>query len=267
LLKVVYPAIKAADPDAQVVVGGLLLNCDPVNTPEGMDCTSSTFIEGILAVGGGDYFDGISFHAYDYYFGDGTYGNDNWNSYSDTTGPIVTVKADYLKSLLAEYGYSPKYLFNTEAAVLCGRDGNDPVCRQDDFIQTKSNYVASSSVAASAVGLNANVWYSLTGWRESGLVQNPGLQPIPAYDAFRFNADQLLGAQYVRELEESDGVAGYEFERDGDILWVLWSLDGDDHMIKLTQNPSVVYDVYGKQLAFGNSLLITLSPVYILWDH
>jgi hypothetical protein len=31
MLKIVYPAIKSADPQAQVLVGGLLLDCDPVN--------------------------------------------------------------------------------------------------------------------------------------------------------------------------------------------------------------------------------------------
>ncbi|RMF45718.1 MAG: hypothetical protein D6755_07625, partial [Anaerolineae bacterium] len=35
MLKVVYPAIKAADPQAQVLIGGLLLDCDPADP----DCT------------------------------------------------------------------------------------------------------------------------------------------------------------------------------------------------------------------------------------
>lgn len=267
MLKVVYPAIKVADSEAQVLVGGLLLDCDPVNTPEGMDCTPSRFIEGILEVGGGDYFDGVSYHAYDYFFGNGTYGNGNWHSHSNTTGPVVSAKTEHLKSVLERYGYPSKYLLNTEAAVLCGRDGRELGCQQDDFNYTKSNYVTSSNVAASALGLRANMWYSLTGWRGSGLVQNPQLQPWPAYEAYRFNANQLLDAQYVRELDEYDGVMGYEFEKEGAILWVLWSLDGEDHTIVLPQNPTAVYDVYCAPLAFGNSLLITLSPVYVMWDQ
>ena len=152
-------------------------------------------------------------------------------------------------------------------AILCGSDGRDPICQADDFNQTKSNYVASANAAASAGGLRANIWYSLTGWRASGLVQTPSLQPLPAYDAFRFNADQLQNAVYVRDLDEYDGVVGYEFERDGDVMWILWSLDGDDHVIQFPQNPSAVYDVYGLPLAFGNSLRITLSPAYVIWDH
>jgi len=34
MLKVVYPVIKEADPESQVVFGGLLLNCDPDDPPE-----------------------------------------------------------------------------------------------------------------------------------------------------------------------------------------------------------------------------------------
>ena len=79
LLKVIYPVIKAADPDAQVLVGGLLLDCDPNNPPPGKDCTSSKFLEGILRGGAGSAFDGVSFHSYDYYNGTlGSFCNFNW---------------------------------------------------------------------------------------------------------------------------------------------------------------------------------------------
>src|SRR5512145_713220 len=50
MLKVAYPKIKAADPEAQVLTGGLLLDCDPVNPPENLqipgtpkNCTSARF--------------------------------------------------------------------------------------------------------------------------------------------------------------------------------------------------------------------------------
>jgi hypothetical protein len=73
MLKLAYPAIKSAAPQAVVLLGGLLLDCDPVNPPEDppgsgelKDCTSSQFLEGIPEWWG-DYFDMVSFHAYDYY--------------------------------------------------------------------------------------------------------------------------------------------------------------------------------------------------------
>ncbi|MCK4827856.1 hypothetical protein KA005_69650, partial [bacterium] len=64
MLKVVYPAIKAADPEAKVLIGGLLLDCDPTYPPEGKDCKPGKYLEGILRNGGGEYFDIVSFHGY-----------------------------------------------------------------------------------------------------------------------------------------------------------------------------------------------------------
>ena len=65
MLNVIYPAIKGADPNAQVGIGGLLLDCDPTidNT-----CKSGKFLNGIIRETGiherGDNFDFISFHGY-----------------------------------------------------------------------------------------------------------------------------------------------------------------------------------------------------------
>ncbi len=108
MLRVVYPRIKAANPQVQVLVGGLLLDCDPTNPPETSpgsgvlkDCSSGRYLEGILGAGGGPYFDAVSFHAYDYYGeGLGRYGNLNWKSTWNTTGPVVSAKANFLTDLL-----------------------------------------------------------------------------------------------------------------------------------------------------------------------
>ena len=47
MLKVAYPAIKSIDPDAKVLIGGLLLDCDPTNPPvdEEKTCKPSKFLE------------------------------------------------------------------------------------------------------------------------------------------------------------------------------------------------------------------------------
>lgn len=62
LLKAAYPAIKAADPDA-IVVGGVL---GAVTTYENLTMNPITFVEGIYQAGGGDYFDALSYHPYQY---------------------------------------------------------------------------------------------------------------------------------------------------------------------------------------------------------
>ena len=272
MLKVVYPKIKAADPDAQVLVGGLLLDCDPTDPPETApdsgeykDCSPALFLEGILQNDGGNYFDGISFHAYDYYYGElGRYGNPGWHSDSKTTGPSLIAKSRYLHALLAKYLQSNKDLYNTEVAVLCGRSGQEPVCQDDDFNNTKSYYLAQVYTAALFEKFQANLWFSLQGWRASGLVDN-ALNPYPVYDAFQFGAGQLFGARPERIITTFPGVRCYEFSRGESRLWVLWSLDGDPHSIELPFSPDEIFDVYGEKLQTIQTLTITLAPLYITW--
>lgn len=131
MLKAAYPRIKAADPRAQVLVGGLLLDCDPRGSPSicttvGHDDRPPKFLEGILRNNGGAYFDGVGFHNYDYYDGSlGQYSSWTWNSRWDTTGSATIAKARFIKEVLGTYNISDKFIMNTEAAIVCG-GFNDP---------------------------------------------------------------------------------------------------------------------------------------------
>jgi hypothetical protein len=62
MLNTIAPVVRAADPNAQIWVGGLVLNA-PV--PAGVnDGQPQKFMEGILVAGAGGSFDGVAFHAY-----------------------------------------------------------------------------------------------------------------------------------------------------------------------------------------------------------
>jgi hypothetical protein len=272
MLKAVYPAIKSADPEAQVLVGGLLLLCDPENPPDvngqpgvKVDCSPAKFLEGILKNGGGNYFDGVSFHAYDYYYDRlGKYGNGGWRSSWDTTGPVLIAKATYLQNLLKQYGYTDKYLMNTELAVLCGSSGNEPSCQQTDWDNTKAYHLVEAYTAAATEELRANVWFSIVGWRGSGLLDVYG-QPVSAYRALSFNVKMLTSAVPWGEVTLYQGVMGFAFQRDGKLIWILWSRDGQDHTIPLGALPSAIYNVVGESIPPDTNITITLSPIYIEW--
>jgi hypothetical protein len=264
MLKEVYPHIKAADAQSQVMVGGLVLDCDPVNPPSGKDCTPSLFMEGILRNGGGDYFDGVCFHAYDYYLGPSRYGNTNWQASWNVTGPVLIPKVRFLRSVLVSHGYTTKFFMNTESGLVCGRDGLEPECQDEEFNQTKANYVAQVNIASLAEGLRANIWYSLTGWRGSGLV-DVNMNPYPAYEAYRFSATQLLNAAFIRKVTEFEGIFGYELSRNGKNIWVLWTLYGKKTKIHLPFMPTVIYDVFGKRAPVSQDGVVTNSPLYIEW--
>lgn len=273
MLKSVYPQIKESDPSVQVLVGGLLLNCDPFNPPETspgsgdfIDCTSSTFLEGILRNDGGNYFDGVSFHAYDYYYETyGHYGNLNWGASWETSGPVMAAKIKYLHKLLDDYGYEEKYLMNTEVALLCGSTGNEQFCKEADFTNTKAIYLVQSYATALAKGLGSNVWYSLRGWRGSELV-NKRNQPNAAYQAFQFSATHLDGVSFDRDITEYPGLKGYAFNKNGLKTWVIWALDDTVHSISLPDKPDAVFDIMGEPLSPEQPVSVTLAPVYIDWS-
>ena len=270
VLKLVYPQVKAANPDAQLLVGGLLLDCDPFDPPQKpndsgkfIDCTSSRFLEGILEGGGGDYFDGVSFHAYDYYYGKlGKYGNGNWHSGWNTTGPVLSSKTRFVRYVLDLNGFPSKYLINSEVALLCGTTGKESICRTEEFELTKAYYAAQVYAVALAEKLRANIWYSTTGWRSSGMMAK-GWIPLPVFDAYQFSATELKDAVYVSDLRNNSEIMGYEFDRDGTRIWILWSLDGEEHLVTLPELPIEVYDVFGAPLPITRELNVTLEPVYI----
>lgn len=272
MLKAVYPTVKAIDNQVQVLVGGLLLDCDPTNPPETTpgsgklkDCSPSLFLEGVLKNGGGDNFDGVSFHAYDYYQSKlGEYSNTNWHSAWNTTGPVLIAKTRYLRDLLGRYGYTDKFLMDTELALLCGRDGSEPECQTPEFENTKASYVAQAYSSTAAEHLLGSVWYNMFGWRGSSLV-SASLQPLAAYDAFATSTRFLEGAAFAGKVEQYPGITGYIFDQIGKRRWILWSLDGQDHLIHLDQLPSAIIDVSGKTLSPAQDITVTLMPIYITW--
>jgi hypothetical protein len=284
MLQQVTPRIKAASPEARVLVGGLLLDCDPDNPPEDpdnppedKDCSSANFLKGILEGGGGPYFDGVSFHAYDYHIGapSGYYDNPNWRSSWDTTGPVAVAKARYLRSVLTGYGYKDKFLINTETALLlCDNDPDTP-CVPDDVAElTKAYYLPQAYAVAISEGLVASIWFDARGlWgRGNGLLAGvyPDFIELDAYRTYRFASQKMQGAFGGHRISGYAGVTGYEITFDaGEILpapdhvWLLWSLDGEDHLIHLPATPTAVYDVFGNLLESSADLTVTISPVYV----
>ena len=266
MLQAVYPAVKAANPQAQVVAGALLLDCDPADPPPGKDCTPAKFLAGVLQAGGGAYLDGVSFHAYDYYWGQlGEYGSAfSAGSRWDTTGPVTVAKARFVKGVLAQYGVSGKFLMNTEAALLTGDNAAcDSVCEM-----TKAFYVAQAYTSALAEGLWANIWYSVLGWpgRNTALLDS-SLNPLPAYTAYQTAAAILRNAVFQSEIAGYHGIRGYKFNRGDRNIWVLWSSDAVLHTVSLTPGtPHALFDALGTpQSVTGSTLDVTQKPLYVEW--
>lgn len=260
VLKQIYPAIKASDAQAQVVIGGLLMDCGPSGTcPAPSDIISLKFIEGIFTEVGDQYYDGIAYHAYDYYQGGlANYGNTNWGASRATTGPVGLLKFDYISQIMGEYGIVGKFIMNTEMALVCSSGCNST------FETTKSYYVAQSFSSALARRLSAAFWYGAKmGWRETDLL-NADLSPRPAYNAYHFALDELNQAEFAKDITQYSGLMGFEFTRSNDRVWVIWSQDGASHTITLPAFPNAIYRVDGTPWTLSKTVTITIEPYYIV---
>ena len=268
MLNAVYPYIKAGNPGAQVLNGGLLLGCSPDHPADvcGTD-ESFNFLQGMLQTGANGI-DGISFHSYDYSFPPlGAYSNYSWNSAWDTTGPVLLAKADFIRQVLAQNGISGKYLVNTESALIKkGTNVCDFACEQN-----KAYYVSQLYAAGIKADLRMNVWYSIrSGWENTDLLA-AGNNPLPAYNAYQFVSSELGDAQFVKSLDYP-GVMGYELTRGGLRIWVMWSTaEASDVVVTLPGTPSGVWtwDTTSNQYVAGTpaaSITVGRAPLYLEWN-
>ncbi len=62
LLQVVYTAVKAANPDMQILAGALAPTLEPAGSPWGLN--DLTYLQGLYDAGAAHYFDGLAVHAY-----------------------------------------------------------------------------------------------------------------------------------------------------------------------------------------------------------
>jgi hypothetical protein len=273
MLMEVYPRIKEADPEAQVLVGGLLLDCYPYGEVTCPIDTPAKFLEGILLNEGGAHFDGIGFHAYDYYSGAyGHYENSNWGASWDTTGPVLTAKAQFIQDRLNDYGVTGKFVMNTEFALLWDTPGLDNILEN-----TKASYIAQAYASAIASELKANIWYDVTGtWgRNNGLLVQDTLAPLNAYYSYQFASAKLKGATPLAPgIRFGEDVKFYAFDNAscgnaGGVdcnVWVLWSLVDLSTQVTLPAEPELVENIYGVDFSRNQTLTIPMSPYYIEVD-
>lgn len=264
LLKVVYPAMKRANPAVQVQVGGLLLDC-PI-TPGMPNCDMSTFMEGVLRAGGAGSFDGIGFHSYDFYSGlPGEYGDSRWNASWKTSGPAAVQKIAFLQALLKRYAVVGKYLMLSETSVLCWSCAS-PVEAHE---QTKAMYVPQMFAYAHAYNLRATIWYSFhSAWQQSQLVDSRG-NPLHVYTAMQVLQRKMAGATYIGAILfdelQNNQARGYKFRANGREVWLMWGLSQSDVLVTLPAHPSAISDALGKVQPAKRAFTLTPMPLYVEW--
>jgi hypothetical protein len=264
LLAAVYQPMKAADPQAQILIGGLAYDYWP---EEGGHFVEN-FLDGVLANRGGDFFDVMNFHYYPSFWY-------KWEPY----GLGLIGKATYLRNKLAYYGVVKPFIC-TET----GMWSNDTQGNSDEV---QSRYVVKLFTWAMAADLDPTIWFMLTdeaglgGWKY-GLLK-ADLSPKPSYQAFTTLVQQLSTANYVRTLDStetgSSQIAAYAFQALGGStrIVVAWAVDGlirymplrTDHVIMVDKfgGETTIYDRDDGSIDGRVQVTIGPSPVYLRMSY
>lgn len=262
MLKVVQPAMKSADPEAQVLIGGLMLECNAYY----LSCKENRFLEGVVRNGGGPFFDGVGYHAYDSFnYAVGAYENPNWSSSWNTNGTTLEAKLRYLQSILQQYNVAGKYFVMSEGALLCWDCPPNP----PDHELTKAYYVPQLFAAGMANNVRAVIWYSYNSqWMGSALIEANG-KPLPAYTAIQVLGQKLGNATYAGEVSasemQSNKARGYKFRVNGREVWLMWALTLNNTLVTLPANPNAITDALGNGQPAARAFTLTTKPLYIEW--
>ena len=220
--------MKAANPNAKVVLGGLALDY----FVEDGGSFVRTFLDDVLSSGGGQCIDVMNFHYYPAF---------NWSAY----GPGLIGKANYVRGKLASYGLDALPMMVTEAGW---HSNNDPIFPSTPQVQ--ADYVVKLFTQAHAAGLSAMVWWTWSDlpnyWGANGLLTTD-LFPKQAYFAYQVARNKLGSATFRRSLSAaevgSSDVEAYLFETPA-LLYVIWPTGLNAQQIRLPGRMARVSDSY-----------------------
>lgn len=264
MLAIAYTAIKTADPGALVLFGGIAYDWfDYQGGP-----FVSSFLDDVLAAGGGNYFDVMNFHMYPSFA-------PNWNSLS--TG--LKGKAEAIRVKLAEYGFE-KPIVITEAGWHNSTD-TEPIS-SDEKQATRLVQLVTQSYA---VGAKVMIWFMLSD--PGGFLPNFGLvtnedPPMPkeAYTAYQNAVSILSSARFVQDLSQVDSALGketielYQFRTPNGPLYVGWVnpySSAETRYVQISASSVTLIDPWGEVItSIANnmdneimSIPITNQPIYI----
>ncbi|MBV7329711.1 glycoside hydrolase family 5 protein [Chloroflexi bacterium TSY] len=138
MLSVVYPVMKAANPDVQVVLGGI--GFDGFEEDNGH--AVRRFLDDVLDNGGGDYFDILGIHTYPFFA---------WKWACQGVG--ILQKTRFLRNLMAQHGIN-KPVMLTEGGV---HSNPDPNLTFSEELQAR--YLVEMYVQALAAEALVMIWF------------------------------------------------------------------------------------------------------------
>lgn len=267
LLRGLYPIMKAANPEAKLVLGGLALDWFE---DEGGPFVRSFLDDVLTACRGYSCFDVMNFHYYPVF-------RSKWEPY----GKDIIGKASYVRQKLNAYGLTTMPIFCTEFSFGSRNWGSD---------ELQSRYVVKGFVRTMAAQLPVAIWFMTTDGTEDygpGLLYND-LSPKPSYSVFSYMTRQLNRAIYQRTLTIAETgsaqMEGYIFQAGRhriDVIWTedsTWTNPNDDPWLPFTAVASrlQVADKFGNAWIYTDAedgttdqritVLVGGSPLYLIYE-
>jgi hypothetical protein len=233
MLKAVYPAVKQANPKAQVVFGGIAFDFFTDSPQPGPFVRH--FFDDVLDSGGGAYFDVMNYHFYPLF-------GWNWTKQYPKDGPGLVEKAEAVRAVMRKYNVD-KPLIITETAW--HNNGNVPYGSNTVQIRMLQQLYTQ----AKAAGVPMVAWWPLEDPGgsypyNSGLVTNGQAGAVtrkPAYTAYQVYMRELDAARFVAEVSAEGDVKVYELRDDARnrTIYVAWTNPTD--LATVWGSPTVPY--------------------------
>ncbi|WP_420641979.1 cellulase family glycosylhydrolase [Candidatus Leptofilum sp.] len=192
MLEEIYPAVKAANPAAQVVFGGIAYDFLKSNGGKFVD----SFLTDVLDEGGGDYFDVMNFHSYPAFY-------PRWTT---NQGSGLLQKANAIRNVLVSYGLD-KPMIVTETGWH-DNNASGPIIPGSQQIQAR--YVVELFTQGMAADLDIVIWwllYDIGGSYpyDAGLVTNADT-PVEklAFQVYQDVVGELSTTHFERTLSNTE---------------------------------------------------------------
>ncbi|MDW8268760.1 MAG: DNRLRE domain-containing protein [Anaerolineae bacterium] len=211
MLQQVYPAMKAANPNVQVWIGGLAH--DWFTDAGGI--FDRDFLDQILAAGGGPYFDAINFHYFHAW-------ESAWKT-NDRYNRGIVRKAESLRERAANYGVN-KPLVVTEVGH--PTDAKDPTQDARLSEDLTARVVWQLYAQGMAAGISPLIWLEAVDEPDLdyayGLLRS-NLTPKLSYTAYQAMTRELAGAHFRQVRRDyPTNILGYEFIVGDAVKILVW---------------------------------------------
>jgi hypothetical protein len=221
MLKKVYPAIKSANPNTYVAMGGLAYDYFTTDPEHGV--FDPLFLDDMLAAGAADYFDFINFHYYP------------WSGWRWEPEPFdrynrhIDFKARWMVTEVYNASGKKKPILCTEVGETSHNKQKEPDFRRQ-ILAIYQNILEAQMVNVYPItwftGIDLNFSINYDG-RRYGLLNLDG-SPKPSYYAYKALVDELKDATFDHPRNDlPNRFEGYVFNDRGRKKTVLWMYDNE----------------------------------------